>query len=482
MSKTLKEKTANSIIWNFIDRFGQQGLSLIVMIILARYFLSPSDYALIGMIFIFSALGPILTDSGFSNALIRKQNVSQTDLSSVFYFNVVLSVSFYVLVFFTAPFFALYFEQPLLTNLARIMALCIPINALALVQITLLSKDLKFKYIASTNLIGFLCSGSLSLFLAWQGLGVWVLVIQPLTYQIVRNICLWSISSWRPDAVYSMQSIKELWTYSSKLLLSSVINAIFNNIYVFFIGIIYPVNETGYYSQANKYAELSYLTIASAIQAVVYPAMASIGASDPEALKKALRKTVRVSAFVILPIMLGLIATAEPFIHTLLSTKWLPIVPYLQILCVGYLFLGMTVYYNNILFIKGLPSVYLKFVIIYRASILFSIVCTMHYGIVAMLEAWSIVAILYSLSLMIYIGKKINYTIVEQLKDVLPYFALALCMGIGVFLFTFLIENHVVLLFTQVIVGAAFYLGTNYLLGSKVLREAIEMVKNKTVR
>jgi len=479
MSKTLKEKTANSIVWNFLDKFGQHGLNLIVFIILARYFLSPSDYALIGMIFIFNALGAVLADSGFSNALIRKQNVTQTDLSSVFYFNIILSISFYVLVFLSAPLLALYFEQPILTNLARIMALCIPINALTIVQVALLSKDLKFKYIASTNLVAIFCSGSLSLFLAWQGLGVWVLVIQPLTYHTVRNICLWNFSFWRPNATYSVQCIRELWAYSSKLLLSYFINTIFNNIYVFFIGKIYPINATGYYIQANKYAELSYLTITSAIQSVVFPAMASIGEHDPDALKKVLRKTVRVSAFVILPIMLGLIATAEPFVHTLLSTKWLPIVPYLQILCVGYLFLGMTGYYNNILFIKGLSSVYLRFILIYRASIFLSILFTMRYGIEVMLVAWSIVAILYSLSLMIYVGKKISYTLVEQIKDMLPYFTLALSMGAGVFLFTFLIENHVVLFFAQVIAGAAFYLGTTYLLGSKVFREMIGMVKNK---
>ena len=481
MSKTLKEKTANSIIWNFIDKFGQQGVSLIVWVILARFFLTPSDYALIGMTLIFIALGNIITDSGFSNALIRKQNITQTDLSSVFYFNIALSVSFYLLVFFSAPLLALYFNQPVLTNLVRVVAICIPLNSLAIVQATLLSKALNFKYIACINLIAFFCSGILSLFLAWQGFGVWVLAIQSLTFNTVRSASLWYINSWRPIATFRMQSIKELWSYSSKLLLSSVINAIFNHIYVFFIGKIYPLKDTGYYTQANKYSELSYLTIASAIQSVVYPAMASIGEHDSEALKKALRKTVRVSAFVILPIMLGLIAIAEPFIHTLLSTKWLPIVPYLQILCVGYLFLGMTIYYNNILFVKGLSSIYLKFIIIYRASTLLSIVLTMHYGIVAMLSAWSIVAILYSLSLMIYVGKEINYTLIEQLKDMIPYFILALLMGVGVFLFSFLIENHVVLLCAQVIVGASFYLGTTYLLGSKVFREAIEMVKNKTI-
>jgi O-antigen/teichoic acid export membrane protein len=279
-----------------------------------------------------------------------------------------------------------------------------------------------------------------------------------------------------------MNCIKELWSYSSKLLLSSTITVVFNNIYVFFICKIYPINDTRYYTQANKYSELSYNTIALSIQAVLYPAMASIGAHDSEALKKVMRKTVRVTAFVILPIMLGLIATAEPLIHTLLNTKWLPIVPYFMILCVGYLFLGMTISYNNILFIKGLSSIFLRFNIVYRAVILLSIIFTMHSGIRDMLIAWSIIAVLYAITLMIYAGKKINYTWKEQLKDILPYFALAFLMGAGVFLFTFWIKNRAVLLAVQVIAGAIFYLGATYLLGSKVFRDAIEMVKSKMVR
>jgi O-antigen/teichoic acid export membrane protein len=479
MSKTLKEKTANSIIWNFIDKFGQQGVNLIVWIILARYFLTPSDYALVGMIIILNALGSVLIDSGFSNALIRKQDVSQTDLSSVFYFNIFISIVFYGLVFFIAPLFALYFDQPILTKLARVMALSIPITSLTLVQNAHLYKTMKFKHLACINSATFFCSGALSLFLAWKGLGVWVLVVQPLTCSIIRNICLWSFNVWRPSAVYSMDSIKNLWGYSSKLLLSSTIAVIFSNIYVFFIGKIYPLKDAGYYTQANKYSELPYLTIMSAIQTVIYPVMASIGAHDSELLKRTMRKTVRAASFMIFPVMLGLIATAEPLIHTLLDTKWLPLVPYFQILCVGYLFIGLTTSYNNILFVKGLSSTFLKFNLIYRTFILLSIVFTMHYGIVTMLVAWSIVAILYSLSLMIYVGKKISYTLVEQVKDMLPYFALALSMGAGVFLFTFLIENRAVVLIVQIISGATFYLGATYLLGSKVFREAIDMVKKK---
>jgi len=479
MSKTLKEKTAQGIVWSFIDKFGQQGINFIVFIILTRFFLYPEDYALYAMIIIVNALGAILVDSGFSNALIRKQSPTQTDLSSVFYFNIAISVLFYFMAFFSAPLFAIYFNQPILTKLIRIMALCIPINSLSLVQNVLLSKKINFKYIATINLAAYFCSGSLSVFLAWKGLGVWVLIIQLLTYYSIRTICLWSVNQWRPGIVYSMKSIRGLWSYSSKLLLSSTISVIFNHIYTFFIGKIYPLKQMGFYSQANKYSELPNNTVLSAIQTVVYPTMANIGENNPEALKKTMRKTIRVASFAILPVMLGLIAIAEPLIQTLIGAKWLPLVPYLQILSIGYIFLGLTMFYNNILFVKGLSSTFLYFNILYRVLILISIVITMYQGIIAMIIAWDIVAIVYAIFMMFYIGKKIQYTFFEQIKDIIPYFMLALIMAAGVFSFSLFIHNSLILLLTQLILGASFYLGATCLLGSKVFQEVIEIIKKK---
>jgi len=478
MQKTLKEKTAHGIAWNFVDRFGQQGLYLVVGVILARYFLSPAEYGLIALIVIFNALGTVLTDSGFSNALIRKQDVTQTDLSSVFYFNITISVLVYLLLFFCAPFIALFYNQPILTSLVRVMALCIPLTSLTLIQITLISKAVNFKLLAQTNLIALFCSGSLSLFLAWKGLGVWVLVIMPLAVVGVKNICLWMVSSWRPDAVFSMQSIKSLWKYSSRLLASSTLSVVFNNLYALLIGKFYPLKEVGYYYQANKYAEIPHITIIPAIQTAVYPVLAKIS-NEQERLKGAFRKTVRVSAFVYFPVMLGLIVIAEPFIVTLIGTKWLTIVPYFQVLCAGYLFLGMISIFSNILYVKGISSSLLKFNIFYRSLLLVSILLTLRYGVLAMVAGWSISGIIYAVCFIFYTSKKIGYTLVEQIKDMAPYFILALLMSVGVFLLSFFIENRTLLLVAQVIAGASFYLGSSYLFGSKIFREVIEMGKSK---
>jgi len=476
--QNLKEKTAHAIVWSFVDKFGQQALSIAIGIILARYFLSPSEYGLIALIFIFHALGWALIDSGFSNALIRKQDVTQTDLSSVFYFNISLGVLVYFVLFFCAPAIASFYDKPILTHLIRVMLLNIPLCSLLLIQTTIFSKSVNFKPLARTNLIALFCSGFLTIFLAWKGLGVWVLVIQPLTGTSIKIICLWSISSWKPAMVYSKQSIKNLWKYSSNLLASSVLNIVFQNIYAMLIGKIQPLEIVGYYNQAYKYSDIPFATVIPAIQTAVFPAMAKIG-DDEERLKHAFRKTVRVSSFVYFPVMLGLIAIAEPMIQTLLGVKWLPVVFYMKWFCLGYIFLGMASIYANILFIKGLSATLLRFNIFYRLLQLLGIVFTIRFGIIALVISWVIASVLYAFLMIFYAGKKIHYSLPEQVNDIFPYLTLALLMCAGVFSLSYLINNYVILLLTQLTAGMLLYLGLSYLLGSKVFHEVVGIVQNK---
>ncbi|MCL1851248.1 MAG: lipopolysaccharide biosynthesis protein [Bacteroidetes bacterium] len=480
MSKTLKEKTAHGIFWNFLDKFGQQALNILVTIVLMRFFLTPDDYGLVSVIFIVNALGFAFIDSGFSNALIRKKEVTQTDLSSVFYFNIVISLLFYLLIFCTAPLIAHIYHKPVLTGLVRVMALSLPLCSMALVQTTLLTKSIDFKRLASTNLIAIFCSGALSLFLAWKGYGVWVLVIQPFSITLVRNICLWSISSWRPSLIYSRQSIQNLWKYSSKLLISSTVSIICKNIYSSLIAFFYPFKEAGFYFNANKYSEIPHQTIIPAIHTTVYPAMTNLG-DNPESLKNAFRKMIRVASFIFFPVMLGLIATADPLMLTVFGVKWIPIVPYFKVLCVGYLFMGINSLYTVILFLKGKSSAVLFFNLLYSIALLLSIVLTVRISVWSMAISWTMVGVIYTIVYTSYVRKMIQYTVIEQLKDILPYFILATTMGIGIYLFSALIHNNFILVSVQIITGAIFYISACYLLGSKVFREAIEMIKNKTV-
>jgi O-antigen/teichoic acid export membrane protein len=478
MSDNLKHKAAQAISWSFVDKFGQQALTFITGLVLARWFLSPSDYGLIGLITVFNMLGYTLTDSGFSNALIRKQDVTQTDLSSVFYFNIFIGLAAYLLLFLAAPYIASFYRQPILTSVIRVITLSIPLSALSVIQTTLLLKAVNFKVQARANLIALFCAGGVAIVLAFNGFGVWVLVFQLLVNLLVRNACLWMLSSWRPGRVYSRKSIRELWAYSAKLLLSGVLSAVFNNIYSLLIGKFYPIKDVGYYTQANKYAELPYYTVGSAIQSVTYPIISQIG-QDAERLKNAFRKIIRVSAFFIFPIMLGLAAVAEPLVHTIIGEKWLPIVPYMRILCIGYIFFSLPNIYYSILFLKGESSRALWFNIFHKILLVVGIVATFRLGITALVITWAVVAMLYAFTMTISTGRRIHYRIPEQLKDIFPYFFIAIFMAMGVYLLSYVIASYWQLLIVQLFAGALFYLGMVYILGSKVFREIMEIIKSR---
>ena len=482
MSKTLKQQTAHAIVWSFADKFGQQLLNLITGIILARFFLSPEDYGLIGLIAVFNALGYILIDSGFSNALIRKKEVSQIELSSVFYFNIVIAIVVYCILFFCAPFVARFYEQPILTSLIRVITLSIPLSSLAIMQSTLLVKSLNFKFLAQSNLFAILCSGALSIFFAFQGFGVWVLVFQVLMNIVFRNIYLWLRNSWKPTWKYSRTSIKELWSYSSKLLIASTIKVIFDNIYALLIGKIYTIKQAGYYTQANKYSGLPYLTMSSAIQSVAYPVMSQVS-HDQERLKHVFRKVMRISAFTFFPVLLGMAAIAEPLIHTLLSEKWQAIVPYMQVLCIGYAFLSISAINLNIFYIKGVSSKVLLFYLIHFVLIAISILIALLYDdIMALAIGWSIASILYSIILSVYAGQYyMKYSCWEQIKDIAPYLILAAIMAVGVYSLSFYIDNSAILLAAQIIIGGAFYLGASYILGSKIIRDTFDFVLKRKI-
>ena len=477
MHKTLKEKTAHGILWSFVDRFGQQVFYITVGIILTRYFLNPTDYGLYGLVVVFNLLGCVLVDSGFSNALIRKHDTTQTDLSSVFYVNMGIGLLLYLIIFFCAPLYASFFGQPALTSLIRIISLVVPLSALSIIHTVLLSKSINFRFLARINLIAIFCAGAISLFLAFKGLGVWVLVIQPVSIIVIRNIGLWSLSSWRPKAIFDIQSIKNLWKYSYKLLASSLLTTFFDNLNTMVLARFYPIQAIGFVERGKKYADIPYVTV-SAVQGVTFPALVH-AANDAEQLKRAFRKTIRVMSFLFIPIMMGFVAIAEPLVHTILGERWLPIVPYLRIISVGYIFLGVSALFVNILFIKGNSSGILKFNLFYRALLLLGIIFTVRIGIIPLLITYSSIGIFYSILLALYAGRKIGYNFFEQIKDIMPYFILALFMSVGVFVFSFFIENRGILLLTQLIVGASFYLGTTYLLGSKVFMEVVEMVRSR---
>jgi O-antigen/teichoic acid export membrane protein len=481
MEKSLKQKTANALVWTLVDKFGQQLLAFAVGLVLARFYLSPDDYGLMGMMAIFIALGGILLDSGFSNALIRKKEVNQTDLSSVFYFNLGVGIFLYILIFLAAPLIADFYAQPRLTAITRVAALPFLINPFTLVQWVNLTRALNFRTITIAGFISLTCSATVALSLAMNGFGVWALVFQNITFLLVRTLCFWIYTSWRPSRLFDKQCIKDLWGFSSNILMISVLNTVFNNLYTSLVGKFYPLRDTGYYAQADKLTTVSAFTLNSALQNATYPILAKIG-DEEERLQRATRKIMRVSAFIVFPALFGLSAVAEPLIQLLLTDKWIATAPYLQKLAVAWIFIIFMSLHNNVLFVrdKARTALYLecgkKSLILLCALI--AIPINLSVAVTCLMTAY-IVGFIGSAAVM---AKQANYPLWCQIKDIFPYFCIAIVMAIGVYGLSFYFDNNLILIIVQLVAGASFYLGMTYLLGSNVLKEVLEMLKIKSMR
>ena len=313
MSESLKGKTAKGVLWSSVERFSTQGVQFVIMIVMARL-LTPKDYGLIGMLAIFLAVSQSLIDSGFSQALIRKQHRTETDNSTVFYFNLAVGVILYLLLFLSAPWVADFYDTPELTAVMRVVCLGVIINSLAVVQRALLTVNIDFKTQAKASFSAALISGCTGIVLAYSGHGVWALVVQQLLNLGINTGLLWLFSSWRPKRLYSWQSFHELFAFGSKLLASGLLGTLYNNVYTIVIGKLFSAGNLGHYTRAQHFAEFPSSNLTGIMQRVTYPVLCSIQ-DDDKRLEKVYRKFLKLSAFVVFPLMLGLSAVARPFIR-----------------------------------------------------------------------------------------------------------------------------------------------------------------------
>jgi O-antigen/teichoic acid export membrane protein len=356
--------------------------------------------------------------------------------------------------------------------------LALILNALAFVQIVVFTRATDFKSITTANLSGLLISGTAAVIMAYKGFGVYTLVLQNLIFIAIRNLRLWMVSSWKPSFVFDPKVIRGLWGYSSKLMITGILNAVFNYICPILIGRYYPPREVGFYSQAGKFSDLSSGTISSSLQTATYPVMSQIN-DDNRRLKRSYRKIIRVTSFVSFPVMFGLAAVAVPLIHVLLKDQWHTAAVYLQILATGGAFTALIALNMNVLYVKGLSSLSLIFEIIRKLLILSAVLLTFRYGITCLIWGVTSVSVIGFLISCVFSEKQIDYRIHEQLKDISPYFVIAAIMAVGIYLLKYVIQNEAVLLLTQITAGIVFYAGTTYILGSAIFKEMIELMKSR---
>lgn len=424
MSHNLKQKATSSLKWSAIERLATQLVQLIVMLVLARI-LGPHAFGLIGMLAVFIAVSQVFVDSGLSSALIRKLDRSELDYSTAFYFNIGIALACYTLLYFCAPYIAHFYQQPELTPLTRVLALVVIINSFGIIQRTKLSIKMDFKTQAKASLIAVTISSLTAFCLAYYNFGVWSLVAQTLVYATFNVIFLNMLHRWLPMLSFSSESFRHLFGFGSKLMLSGLIDSIYQNIYQIVIGKKFNVLDVGYFTQANQLIKTPATTMTAIIQRVTYPMLSSIQ-NDENRLNAAYLLTLRLSAVVIFPILFGLGTVADPLIPELLGIEWKPAALLASILAMGFLLYPIHAINLNYLQVKGRSDLFLKLEVIKKVIITIILIITIPYGINAICIGIVIQSYIALFINTYYNGKIGNLSGIIQLKALLPIWLIAI--------------------------------------------------------
>lgn len=450
---SLKQKTINGLFWSFIDSFANQGVQFVVGIILARI-LSPREFGLIGMLTIFIAISQSFIESGFSSALIRKKDCTQTDYSTIFYFNLGIGVFFYCILFISAGAISSFFKEPQLEMLLQVLGLGLILNAFGIIQRTILTKNINFKLQTKVSLVASIGSGSIAIAMAILNYGVWSLVALTLTRFGLTSLFLWIWAKWKPLLVFSKKSFNELFAFGSKLLVSGLIDTTYRNIYYLIIGKYFSAIELGYYTRADQFKALPSQNLTGIISRVSYPILSSIQDDIPK-LKAAYQKIIRSTMFVTFILMLGMAAVAKPMILTLIGEKWLPAVIYLQMLCFVGMFYPLHALNLNMLQVQGRSDLFLKLEIIKKILAIPTIIIGILFGIKIMILGMMVNTMIAYYLNSYWSGKMLGYSFFQQVKDILPSLAVASVMSGCVFGLNFIgINSPLLLLGIQIITGA----------------------------
>ncbi len=465
---SLNKQALTGAVWTYVQQFGTVGIQLIVTIILARL-LGPKEFGLIGMLGIFIQIAAILVQSGLTSSIIRSKQIDDDDLSTVFFFNLVLSLILYGVIYLGAPLVAIFYKQAILTQLLRVLSITIVINAFSVVQISILTKELQFKRQTFIAFAALIISAVIAILLAYKGFGVWSLIWNTISNATISGILFWGFSKWKPKWIFSQSAFKRHFNFGYKLSLSGLLNVLFENLYIVTIGKIFPPASLGYYTQANTLRNIPLNTISSALNKVTFPYFSKL--NDDVELKKRLRQVINFSLFITAPLLVLIAIMSNEVIGVLFSAKWLPAAPYLSLLCLAGLFYPVHAFNLNILLVKGKSKEFLVLEIIKKVLIVISIILTYRFGIVALIIGQIILMFLATPINGYYLNDLIQYNMKEQFADLLFFTTIATVIGALLYAIKINFMNTWNVYFV-IIVISALYLGL-YLLFSKILRPTV---------
>lgn len=473
----VKKETIKSTKWSATGQYTNTLVSFLIGVVLARL-LSPSDYGIVGMISIFFAIAAIITDSGFGLALIRKQDATDQDFSTVFYFNFAISFICYIILFLCSPFIAAFFNQPVLKSLVRISALSLVIGSLGSIQYTILTKNLNFKRPAVISIISNVLSGCIGIGYAYWGYGVWALVAQSLSKTVISVITVWFLTSWHPKLIFSLKSFRELFKVGSNLLISRILASVYGHFIPLLIGKFYVPAALGYYSKGQRISLLPNTAIYGVVGSVTMPILSKIQ-DDDERLINVYNKYIKVFSLIIFFVMFLLAAIAKPLVIFIYSEKWLPSAAYISVFCLGYMFSHISQLNLNLLMVKGRTDLNLKIEIwkkiIWTCGLLIALP-------ISVMAVCIMTAVLVQASLFIntyYTKKLLGFGYIEQWKVFLPYLLIAGFCCLPAFAITFFNVHYILQIFVGVTLSSALYFGFLYIRQDENLIDLINLTPLK---
>lgn len=477
--KKLRTNIIYNLFWKFLERGGTQGIQFLVQILLARL-LTPEDYGTVALIIIFIQISNVFIQSGFNTALIQKKDADHVDFSTVFYFSLFVALILYMLLFFSSPLIAKFYNKPIIVPVVRWLSLTLFFGAISSIQNAVIAKNMEFKKLFYSSLVAMCISSILALGAAYSGLGVWAIVIQQLSSQILVTAVLWYTVKWRPILAFSFKKLKSLFSYGSKILASTLIETFYNNVRGLIIGKIYTPAVLGYYNRGQQFPSIIITNINGSIQSVMLPVMSS-EQDDLRKMKLLVRRSISVSSFLVFPIMVGLAIIAEPLVILMLTDKWLPAVPFLQIYCISYAVWPLHTANLQAISALGRSDIFLVLEILKKTIGIIIMFFSIKYGVYA-IAVGEVLSSLFSTLINAYPNKNLlSYGLKEQLMDMLPSFVISVIMGVLVFAIGILKVPIIISLLIQLITGVVSYVLLAKILKLEVFLYLSNIISNRKI-
>ena len=453
----------SNFLWRFFERCGAQGVSFIISIVLARL-IEPEAYGTIALVTVFTSILQVFVDSGMANALIQKKEADDLDFSTVFFFNISICVLLYFGIFLAAPWIALFYEQPELTSVIRVLCLVVVISGIRNVQQAYVSKTMQFKRFFFATIGGTVVSAIIGIAMAYFEFGVWALVAQQIFNAGVGTLILWFTVEWRPKKMFSLQRLKGLFSYGWKLLAAALIDRVYNELRSLIIGKMYSSADLAYYNRGNQFPNVIVSNINTSIDSVLLPTM-SAEQDHRDRVRAMTRRAIKTSTYIMMPLMVGLAICAEPVVRLLLTEAWLPCVPYLRIFCITYAFYPIHTANLNAIKAMGRSDMFLKLEIIKKFVGLIALGISMWFGVIWMAYSLLVTTLISSIVNAFPNRELLRYSYFNQIRDMLPQICLSCFMGAVVYCVQFLGMHDILTLMIQVLLGTVIYI-----VGSKLLQ------------